>query len=128
MFVVSKHGETFVPGESEPDRFTVFQDEPMSLERILSQIESDSWETSSWPSIDEFTWLRTTDPDRDYETGEETYYSLHIRPASDPRLERDHKFLAKHIRKIYLLAGVVKLDQLPWSEKTSRLERLLAVS
>ena len=125
MFIVSIYSETFVPGESEPDRATIFKDEPMSLERILSQINYQTWETSSWPSVDQWTWLRTTDPETDYETGEETYYSMHIRPASDPRLERDHKLFAKHLRKIYLMAGLIKIDQLPWSERTSHLNRIL---
>lgn len=90
-FLVSKTYEIITPeslkqGDAE-DRGFEYEDDEMSIEDILREINNDGFTelSSSWiedhkdSPLENYTWINTVDPERNYTTGEETYYGLHIK-------------------------------------------------
>jgi len=91
IFLVSKTYEIITPESAEngdaEERGFKYQDEEMTVEDILREIDyngftmlSSSWIENHKNSTEQnHTWINTVDPDKNYTTGEDTFYGLHIK-------------------------------------------------
>lgn len=90
-FVVSKTYQITTPESAKNGDYSEqgfeYEDDEMSMEDILREIENDGFTelSSSWiedhqnSNKENNTWINTVDPDRNFTTGEETFYGLHIK-------------------------------------------------
>ena len=107
-FTVSKTFETWDEDDIEHGgtdyRGFEYQDEQFSLRELLDEIKHNGFvePAHSWLEGEKnkqtrtYNWLKTVDADENYQTGEKTYYGLHI------------KTTGKRFYKICQLAGLTK--------------------
>lgn len=106
MILISKTFQTFTPesledGEAEEQGF-VFQDEPYTFRELLRLIQMEGLTAPSCsPATGEtYEWL-TGETEPDYQTGEETIYSLHYSHRNDNRA-------AKYWKAAFRAANIIK--------------------
>jgi hypothetical protein len=99
MIIVSKTYEVVTEESAEHGDFAetgfVFEDDRMTLEEVLREIDKDGfceW-SSSDPTI--LDCLSTVDPEVNYSTGEQTYYSLHFENIS----EQDFNTIINYVKE-----------------------------
>lgn len=100
-YKVSKCYETWnneaVDAGQTDDHGFVFQDQKMSLTELVNEIVNNGITMAScWPlnKITDSIWLSTPDPETDYQSGDHTYYSLHIKASN------------RQMKRIFRLAGI----------------------
>ena len=106
MILISKTYQTFTPdsieaGEAEETGY-LFEDEPFTFRELLREI---TWQGFRNPSSSPATgnpreWL-DTEPEPDYQTGEETVYSLHFSHNNPDRA-------AKYWKAAFRAANLIK--------------------
>lgn len=82
-------------GDFEDQGFD-YQDQEMTLREVLSEVERGGF--TEWSSSGGFhngIWLSTIDPDRDMQSGNETYYSLHFSANSERVQKRIFNLIQK---------------------------------
>jgi hypothetical protein len=88
--------EALEAGDTD-DRGFIFQDQKMSLTELVNEIvNSGITDPSTWPlrKITDSIWLSSVDGNENYNTGEKTFYSLHIKASN------------RQMRRIFRLAGI----------------------
>lgn len=106
MILISKTYEIHTPdsietGEPEESGF-VFQDEPYTFRELLRLIQSEglTMPSCSPATGDPYEWL-SGESEPDYQTGEETIYSLHYSHNNDSRA-------AKYWKAAFKAANIIK--------------------
>jgi len=87
-FKVSKTYQVITPESAEigdhADQGFEYENNEFTLRELLKEIENGGFVENSG------RWLSTVDPERDYQTGEETFYNLHIETS-----ERNYERICK---------------------------------
>jgi hypothetical protein len=103
MILISKTYETVTQdsaeaGEAEDSGF-VFEDESMTFRELIGEIHRGGYcYSSSYPCYGRAGDCLTTEADIDYQTGEQTSYSLHFSHNNNPRLERYWRKALQYVR------------------------------
>ena len=100
-FLVSKtyeiwDEEAYEAGDTD-DRGFIFEDQRMTAREIIEEIVNNGIQSASatnWKKQISNVWLSSNDGIQDYQTGDTTYYSLHIKASN------------RQLKRIYRLAGV----------------------
>lgn len=109
QFTVSKTYEIITPESAEigdaAERGYEFENQIFTLHELIDEINNSGFTSLSESPIiynallkrdgKAHVWLNTTDPERNYRTGEETFYGLHI--------ECTHRQLARILRAAGLI-------------------------
>jgi hypothetical protein len=107
MLLINKTYEIITPESAEhgdaEERGFEFQDRAVSFRELIDMIEHDGFATAScWPCRgDARDWISTINPERNYATGQDTYYSLHLSHNASPRA-------AKYWRKALRYHGLAQ--------------------
>lgn len=106
MILISKTYQTITPESAEDgdiaDQGFVFEDEPYTFRELLRLIQMEGFNSVSCsPATGEpYEWLDTY-PEPDYQTGEETIYSLHFSRNNESRA-------AKYWKAAFKAANLIK--------------------
>lgn len=100
-FKVSKcfevwNDEAFESGDTDERGFT-YEDLRMTAREIIEEIVNNGIQSASatnWRKNIKNVWLTSIDDNHDYQTGNTTYFSLHIKASN------------RQLKRIYRLAGV----------------------
>ncbi len=89
--IISKTYEVITPESAEhgdaEERGFIFESEPHTFRELVDLLQRlGACSPSSWPvRCGDHFWVSTIDPERDYRTGADTYYSVHLDRANSPR-------------------------------------------